>query len=467
MRKIRRRRRDRRRRNRRAGMIAAAAVVLAAAGTGIFFFWSRREERVSPQELLMAYMAHIEAQEYEEMYGMLDTEQSGGIGREGFVERNSAIYEGIEAQNIRIEILAYDKEREAVRYQTSMDTAAGAVSFENEACFQKGEEGYGLIWEDRLIFPGLGVKDRVRVSMIPAERGEVLDRNGRVLAGQGTASSAGIVPGRLGDRDSAVLEMAELLELEPAVIEKKLSAGWVKEDSFVPIKTIPKIEDIEYLIPLEPDEEIEQEKERQERLLRIPGVMITDIEVRSYPLGAAASHLTGYVQNVTAEDLEAHPGEGYTANSVIGRNGMEGLFERELKGQSGCRIYIVDSEGKEKEELAFRPVEHGRDIRLTIDADLQKALYEQFEEDQGCSAAMDPFTGEVLALVSTPPTTATTSSWDCRRNSGRPSMRTRENPYTIDFVRYGVRVLLLSRLQPPSAWIRALLTGRRIMERKG
>ena len=130
--------------------------------------------------------------------------------------------------------------------------------------------------------------------------------------------------------------------------------------------------------------------------------MISDTEVRSYPLKDAAAHLVGYVQNVTAEDLEKHAGEGYTASSVIGRSGAEGLFEKELKGQNGCRIYIVDSDGNEKEELICRIVENGKDIKLTIDSELQKALYEQFQSDKSCSVAMNPYTGEVLALVSTP-----------------------------------------------------------------
>jgi penicillin-binding protein len=161
------------------------------------------------------------------------------------------------------------------------------------------------------------------------------------------------------------------------------------------------VEEIE-LMSLEPDEEALKEYERQQRLLEIPGVMISDTEVRSYPLKDAAAHLVGYVQNVTAEDLENHAGEGYTASSVIGRSGAEGLFEKELKGQNGCRIYIVDSDGNEKEELACRIVENGKDIKLTIDSELQKALYEQFQSDKSCSVAMNPYTGEVLALVSTP-----------------------------------------------------------------
>ncbi len=210
----------------------------------------------------------------------------------------------------------------------------------------------------------------------------------------------GIVPGKLESREEAIVQIAELLETTPEAIETKLSAQWVKDDSFVPIKTIPRVEEIE-LMKIEPDEEMLKEKERHEKLLEIPGVMISDVEVREYPLGKAAAHLVGYVQSVTAEDLEEHAGESYTANSVIGRSGMEGLFEKEVKGRNGCRIYIVNSEGKEKEELACILVQHGQDIQLTIDANLQVSLYEQFKEDKSCLVDMNPYTGEVLALVST------------------------------------------------------------------
>ncbi|ENZ31094.1 hypothetical protein HMPREF1084_03152 [Clostridium butyricum 60E.3] len=367
----------------------------------IGILYRKQNIMVSPEELLVEYMNHIPEQKYEEMYAMLNIEASRNISQDDFVKRNSAIYEGIEVDNMEIEVTAYDEERKAVTYQTSFDTVAGNISFENEAIFLKGEDGYELVWCDSMIFPELGSTDKVKITTTQADRGEILDRNGRVLAGKGVASSVGIVPGKLEDRDEAIQQIAELLEIEPEVIEKKLSAKWVKEDSFVPIKTIPKVAEIE-LMKIEPDEEVLKEKERHEKLLEISGVMISDVEVREYPVGEAAAHLVGYVQSVTAEDLEEHAGEGYTANSVIGRSGMEGLFESELKGQNGCRIYIVNSEGKEKEELACILVQHGQDIQLTIDANLQVSLYEQFKEDKSCSVAMNPYTGEVLALVSTP-----------------------------------------------------------------
>ena len=367
----------------------------------IGILYRKQNTLVSPEELLVEYMNHIPKQEYEEMYAMLNIEASRNISQDDFVKRNSAIYEGIEVDNMEIEVTAYDEERKAVTYQTSFDTVAGNISFENEAIFLKGEDGYELVWDDSLIFPELGSTDKVKISTTQANRGEILDRNGRVLAGKGVASSVGIVPGKLEDRDEAIQQIAELLEIEPEVIEKKLSAKWVKEDSFVPIKTIPKVAEIE-LMKIEPDEEVLKENERQKKLLEIPGVMISDTEVREYPLGEAAAHLVGYVQSVTAEDLENHAGEGYTANSVMGKSGMEGLFEKELKGQNGCSIYIVDSDGNKKADLASIFVQEGKDIQLTIDAELQRLLYAQFKEDKSCSVAINPYTGEVLALVSTP-----------------------------------------------------------------
>ena len=379
--------------------IGIAAVISAVCVAGMIA--TKKNAWRTPEELLVEYMDHIPKQEYEEMYAMLHIEASGNVSQEKFVTRNSAIYEGIEARNMAVQIIAYDEEQMSVTYQTAFDTVAGTISFENEALFLKGEDGYKLVWDDSMIFPNLTSADKVRVSTTQAERGEILDRNGRVLAGKGTASSVGIVPGKLENKEEAIAKIAELLEIAPEVIEKKLSAKWVKDDSFVPIKIIPKVEKIE-LMKYKPDQKVLKENERHETLLEIPGVMISDVEVREYPLGETAAHLVGYVQSVTAEDLEEHAGEGYTANSVIGKSGMEGLFEKELKGKNGCRVYIVNSEGKEKEELAYILVQDCHNIKLTIDANLQSSLYEQFKEDKSCSIAMNPYSGEILALVSTP-----------------------------------------------------------------
>lgn len=381
-------------------VVLIGAVTIGATVFAVLYF-NKGNEVESPESLLAVYMNHIPENEYEEMYEMLDIESSGNISQEDFIERNSAIYEGIEVQNMTVEVIEYNKDEGTVIYKTSFDTVAGNISFDNEALFLKGEAGYTLVWNDALIFPQLASTDKVRVSTTQAERGSILDRNDLILAGKVTASSVGIVPGKLEDKDSAIQEIAELVGIQPETIEKKLAAQWVKDDLFVPIKTIPKVDEIDTMY-LEPSDKEVKEKERHEKLLEIPGVMISDTEVRGYPLGDAASHLIGYVQSVTAEDLEEHAGEGYASNSVIGRSGMEGLFEKELKGQNGYRIYLVGEDGNEKEELALTMVQDGQNVKLTIDSDIQNSLYESFKEDQSCSVAMNPYTGDVLALVSTP-----------------------------------------------------------------
>lgn len=380
-------------------IVGILAVVPLGIAAYILIFAEEKRNLPKPDELLLTYMGYISERNYEEMYQMIDAEASGQISEEDFVKRNWAIYEGMEAQKMAVTILSYDEN--IVQYQTAFDTVAGSISFENEAYFLKKEDGYKLVWTDSLIYPGLSKEDKVRVSETQAKRGEILDRNGCILAGKGVASSVGIVPGKLENGNHSIERIADLLGMKPEEIEKKLSEKWVKEDSFVSVKTVKKVEEIE-LRSLKPDEEILEEHERQQKLLEIPGVMISDTKVRGYPLKDAAAHLVGYVQNVTAEDLEKHAGEGYTANCVIGRSGAEGLFENELKGWNGCRIYIEDSAGNEKEELVCRMAEDGKDIKLTIDSELQRCLYEQFQDDKSCHIAMNPYTGEVLALVSTP-----------------------------------------------------------------
>lgn len=366
----------------------------------------KTEKAAAPDELLLQYISCIEKKEYDRMYSMLDEQSKENISKDDYITRNQKIYEGIEAENIRAEITSMNRNQESgmvLAYHTSLDTIAGKIEFENQAVFHKNEQSkYVLSWKDSMIFPELESADKVRVSLHPAKRGEILDRKGEVLAGPGTASLAGLVPGKM-DTESKTdkSKIASLLNISEESIEKALSAKWVKEDSWVPLKTIEKLDEVQ-LLTENPSEQTLKNKKLQDALLKIPGVMITDTEVRTYPLGKAASHLTGYVREVTAEDLQNHEGEGYNSSSVIGKSGIEGLYEKELKGKDGYEIDILNSDGQVKEILASRFKEDGKSITLTIDSYLQKNLYEEFKKDKSCSAAMDPYTGEVLALVSTP-----------------------------------------------------------------
>ncbi len=374
------------------GGLVAIVVIVAVV---LFFLLSGNNN----ESTLKNFYAQISEKKYEDMYNSLSSESQKSYDQQTFVERNQNIYEGIEASNFQIEVT--DETDNELTYNVKMNTIAGEVTFKNKTTIEDGK----IVWDDSFIFPDLTQNDRVRVSEDEAIRGQILDRNGKMLAGQGEAYSVGLVRGKLnGENDYD--QLAELLGLTKESIQKTMSASWIQDDSFVPLTTIPST-----------DTQLENQ------LLQIPGVQLNTVEVRTYPYGEVTSHLTGYMQQVTAEDLEKHQGEGYTETSMIGRSGIEAAYEKQLKGTNGATISIVDENGSTKSTVATQEKQDGQDITLTIDIDLQRDLYNAFDEDQSASVAMNPTNGEVLALVSTPSFDSndfiygfSTEEWDALNN---------------------------------------------------
>lgn len=385
-----------------AAFIFLVLILLVVILTAGFFYWKIQNGRkLTAEDILNQYVDSLNSGKYDEMYNLLDAESQEKISREDFLERNQKIYEGIGASDIAVKVSSKTEEKrtgsvttQSLTYQMSMNTLAGDISFSQTAVFHKAKkEDYRLSWDHSLIFPDLQAGDKVRVTTSEPKRGSIYDRNGVLLAGPGVVSSVGLVRGKMSEEPAQDLELlAKLLDTSVESIQKKLSASWVKDDSFVPVREIEKSD-----VPA-----ADQPANLKEQLLAIPGVMITDAEERVYPLKEAAAHVVGYLQNITAEELEKHADEGYSANSVIGKSGAELLYEQELKGTPGCRIYIAGSEGETKEILAEKPVQDGTDVTLTLDAKLQELLYEQYQTDKSASVAINPKTGEVLALLSTP-----------------------------------------------------------------
>lgn len=389
---VQRKRRHRKRGSQKKWIVPVSIVVVAViAAAGCFAVWKGFGVKVAPEDTVKEYFSLVKEGKYEDMYGMLSAESQKKISREDFITRNQNIYEGIEATDIKVKLKGEaeykDGKKEAyVSYLTDMNTSADEISFENKMKMVKEEKAYRIDWDSTLIFPALKDEYKVQISTDPAVRGSILDRNGQLLAGQGTVSEVGIVPGKLGDnKEESVKKIADILGITADDINGKLGASYVQDDSFVPVKEIAK-----------------DNTTVEEQLLKIPGIMINDKEERVYPLGAAAGHLTGYVQSVTAEDLEKLKGKGYSETSVIGKAGLERALEDEIRAVDGHSIDIVDAAGVKIENLAFKPAQNGRDIKVTIDSKMQRTAYEQFSSDPGTAVAMNPKTGEVLTLVSTP-----------------------------------------------------------------
>ena len=372
--------------NKKTVIIAIVIILAIAVIVGAIFIIKKKAPK--PEEALSTYISLLNEQKYEEMYNMISEYSKSQISQEDFIKRNKNIYEGIDAYDIKITPSETTKDGKtySIKYDESMSTSAGTIFFTNTAKLVKGDKDYKISWSSSMIFPELRATDKVRVSTLSAKRGEILDRNGEKLAENGNISSVGIVPGKLGEnKEESISKISELTGVSTDYINTQISASYVKDDTFVPIKKISA-----------------NNTELKNRLLEIPGIKITSVDARVYPLGEEAAHLIGYVQAISAEELKQKEGKGYNSSSIIGKAGLEQAYEDTLRGVDGTEIYIADENGNKLKTLATQKKKDGTDVKLTIDSLIQKNLYDQMKTDKGFFVVMNPTTGELLATVSTP-----------------------------------------------------------------
>ena len=163
---------------------------------GFFLYQNKTFSKNDPNEVLLKYVEALSNKNYEKMYEYLTNESKKLISKEDFISRNKNIYEGIEASDIKISVTKVNKinnDKTQITYTTYMNTLAGKINFSNTVDFLKDEnKKYYLNWSSKVIYPELEQDDKIRVNTIEAKRGQILDRNGVVLAGKGSASSVRI-----------------------------------------------------------------------------------------------------------------------------------------------------------------------------------------------------------------------------------------------------------------------------------
>ena len=381
----------------------------------VFFIFNQGK---SNERVVTEYFELLKKKDYKQMYQMLNQKTVYTPTQKYFVEKYKEIYDDIGADNIQVKIL--DEKNDIVKYQISMDTVAGTIEYKNKI----GVKNEQIQFNNNLIMKDYKDGCKIKVTTYnPEKRGRILDRNGKVLAEDGKGYSVGLVKGKLnGENDYG--QIAKYLETDVETIQKKMSASWIKDDSFVPIKTVS---------------EITKNGLVYNGILNISGVKISTVGIRTYPYDKVASHVVGYVQNVNAEDLKKHKNEGYNSTSVIGRSGIEAVYEKQLRGSSSGKIDLVDKNDKVIENLCALEIDKSpQDITLTIDIDLQQSLYNEYQNDKSASVALNPKTGEVLALVSTPSYSnndfvlgLSTDKWNALNNdSNQPMMSRYKQTYT-------------------------------------
>ena len=234
-------------------------------------------------------------------------------------------------------------------------------------------------------FRSLAENNRSRLVTLAAPRGALLDREGQVLVGNRPSFNVVLVPELADNLDRLVARLSATLDVGEATIRERL----VRRQPYRPVvvKTDATLADVAAL---------------EARRLELPEVSVEVVPLRSYPLASAAAHALGRVGEITERQLLLAEYRGLAPGSLVGQAGIESEYNREVMGKDGFRRVIVNSRGLEVAEAERQAPEDGPGLTLSIDASLQAAMEKAFEGRAGAAVALDPRTGEILAMASTP-----------------------------------------------------------------
>ncbi|MEZ5422368.1 MAG: penicillin-binding protein 2 [Pyrinomonadaceae bacterium] len=282
---------------------------------------------------------------------------------------------------------------------------------------------------------------RIRLIPIPAPRGAIFDRKGRILVDSRPIYN--VVISNDGLKQAAgpdkVVDYSQGLSLEPQFVTERLSV-LKKQNEFesLVLKENATIEDIAWV---------------EAHSLEFPELRVELQPQRHYPLGTTLAHVLGYVGEISPKQLEsdAYKDKGFRPGDIIGKGGLEQYYDEFLRGRPGYKKVIVDSRGRVQSELETVPPQSGQDLVTTIDLDLQMTAEDQLAKSstkRGVVIAMDPNNGEILAMASAP-------SFDPNifvKGASTPEGRKQIAEYWKDETRPLLNRAIQGRYPPGSTW---------------
>ncbi|ARQ05749.1 PBP2a family beta-lactam-resistant peptidoglycan transpeptidase MecB [Macrococcoides canis] len=290
----------------------------------------------------------------------------------------------VKVSNVRL----VQKKKNKRQYSANLNfrTKYGNFSREGNYSFEKDEitKNWFLDWSPEVIIPGLTDRNQISIETLESFRGKILDRNGIDIAKDGIHYEVGIDIKNLNKKNKK--NISKLLSISESTLNKKLKQTWVKEGVFVPLKSY-----------IELDDELKLGIQKYH-------LTVNQTKGRVYPLREATVHLLGYVGEINAEELKNKKFKDYDEHSIVGKSGIELQYDKQLQNKDGYKVVMTSDDALNNDEdvLLEKKPKNGQDIILTIDSKVQRSIYSHLKEDNGSGVAMNPKTGELLALVSYP-----------------------------------------------------------------
>lgn len=401
--------------------IAIVSILLVIATVIGYKYWADKQRKEKANEVANSFVEALEVQDYEQLTDTLSPSSLEEIEytKEKVEERYATIYGGIGAKDLEVVNMELEENEEddafTLHYDLNLTTSLGKLETQSyKTNLQEIDNNYFVDWDTHLIFPEMDSDDTIQIHFTSGNRGNILDRNGELLAGEGKGWQVGLHPAQLEEgegKEENLKTIVERFDTSVEQLEQLLSAEWVTDESFVPFTTVNEGETPE-----------------------LTGVVYQETTARTYPLGEAGAHLIGYIGEVFAEDIEEDP--SLQPGDIIGKAGLEATFDERLKGDKGGEISILDEAGEMKKILQEAPVEDGEDITLTIDSKLQQRYFDGFAGEKGGAVVTQPTTGELLVLTSSPSYDPTLMA---RGISGDKYQEYAESPDSPFLARYAAR----------------------------
>lgn len=236
-------------------------------------------------------------------------------------------------------------------------------------------------------YESLARNNRIRIVSVKAPRGKILDRNSIVLADNRPTYNLMVIPEDISNVDQVAARLAGIIDSSVDEISDTIRTGMSRP--YDPVY-------------LDKDISFDQVARIETDIFHLPGVSIEATTERDYVYKDLASHVLGFLGEISKKELTAHHDAGYEINDLIGKGGIEMICEKDLRGSKGIRVFEVDALGRKIKVMDERSAVPGRDSELTIDKQLQVIASDALGSRAGAVVAINPSNGEILAMVSKP-----------------------------------------------------------------